>query len=92
VDKKQYVGQLIERINALMQRNVDAKTWGDLTEEDSNESTELFEKIEAFTEKQLLFQAGGKEYEEEYKGFEEVTDRENTVLNTYISWFIGLGD
>jgi len=89
---KEYVNEIIRRINDLMQRNVSAKIYMDLTIDDTKESLFLFRHIEEIAEIIHLYRSGLLPYEErEHFSFvEDVTAGEIELLGQYMDWFKSL--
>jgi hypothetical protein len=89
---KAYVEETIRRINELMQRNVTAETYMDLTVEDTKESLFLFRHIEEIAEIVHLYRSGlvPEKEKQHFKFVEDVTAGEIELFGQYMDWFKAL--
>jgi hypothetical protein len=89
---KEYVNEIIRRINELMQRNVTAKIYMDLTIDDTKESLFLFRHIEEIAEIIHLYRSGllPDEEKDHFSFVEDVTAGEIELLGQYMDWFKSL--
>jgi hypothetical protein len=89
---KEYVDEIIRRINDLMQRNVAARTYMDLTVQDTKESLFLFRHIEEIAEVIHLYRSGLVPEGEKghFRFVEDVTPGEIELLGQYMDWFKSL--
>ena len=89
---RKFVDETINRINQLMQRNLSAATYLDLSHEDNEESMQLVGRVEEIAERMHLCRLKGMadEQKELYAFVETITDGEITLFKEYFAWFRGL--
>lgn len=89
---RKFVQETIDRINDLMQRNVAAETYLDLSKADNSESMHLVNRIEEIAETMNTYRHRTlPDEEKELYGFvETITVAEVTLFKHYFAWFRSL--
>ena len=89
---RRFVEETIHRINGLMERNVTAETYLDLSHEDNRESMELVSRINDIADAMSKCRSRNlPEEERELCAFAEtVTDGEVALFKSYFFWFRSL--
>jgi len=89
---RKFIEETIHRINELMQRNVTAKTYLDLSYEDNKESMELVSRIDDIADAMSKCRSRNLPDEERelYAFAETMTDGEAVFLKNYLVWFRSL--
>jgi len=91
--KRKFIDETLDRLNDLMQRNVTAKTYLDLSRKDNEESMELVGRIDEIVEAMCACQSRNipDQERELYVFAETITDGEVALFKEYFAWFRGLG-
>ncbi|MGD8512978.1 MAG: hypothetical protein PVG85_03425 [Deltaproteobacteria bacterium] len=89
---RRFIEETIRRINALMERNVTAKTYLDLSHEDNRESMELVSRIDDIADAMSKCRSRNlpDEEREVYAFAETITDGEVALFRSYFVWFRNL--
>jgi len=89
---RKFIEETIHRINQLMERNVAAKTYLDLSYEDNKESMELVSRIGDIADAMSKCRSTNlpEEERELYAFAETMTDGEAVFLKNYLVWFRSL--
>ena len=91
--KRKFIDETLDCINDVMQRNVTAKTYLDLSRKDNEESMNLVSRIDEIVEAMCACQSKRlPDQERELYAFAEtITDGEVALFKEYFAWFRGLG-
>jgi hypothetical protein len=86
---RKFIEETVDRINELMERNVSAKTYQDLSYEDNQESMDLVSRIEEIAEAMHLCRLKGMSCEERelYAFVKTISDGEIALFKHYLGWF-----
>ncbi len=89
---RRFVEETIDRINQLMQRNITAKTYLELSYEDNEESMQLVSRIEEIADAMKMCRSRTVPDEERalYAFAETITEGEVALFKQYFVWFRGL--
>jgi hypothetical protein len=89
---RKFIEETIHRINELMQRNVTAKTYLDLSHEDNKESMELVSRIGDIADAMSKCRSRNlpDEARKLYAFAETITDGEVAFFKKYFVWFRSL--
>jgi hypothetical protein len=89
---RRFIEETIHRITELMQRNVMAKTYLDLSHEDNKESMELVSRINDIADAMAKCRSRSlpNKEREVYAFAETVTDGEIAFFKDYFVWFRSL--
>jgi hypothetical protein len=89
---RKFIEETIHRINELMQRNVMAKTYLDLSYEDNQESMELVSRIGDIADAMTMCRSRNlpEEARELCAFAETITDGEVVFFKKYFVWFRSL--
>ena len=89
---RKFIEETIHRINELMERNVGAKTYLDLSREDNRESMELVSRIGDIAD--AMSRCRSRNLPDEERGLyafaETTTDGEVAFFKSYFVWFRSL--
>jgi len=89
---RKFIEETIHRIDELMQRNVTAKTYLDLSHKDNKESMELVSRIDDIADAMSKCRSRNLPDEERelYAFAETMTDGEAVFFRNYLVWFRSL--
>jgi hypothetical protein len=89
---RKFIEETIHRITELMERNVTAKTYLDLSYEDNKESMELVSRIDEIADAMSKCRSRNLADEERelYAFAETITDGEVAFFKKYFVWFRSL--
>jgi hypothetical protein len=87
-----FIEETIYRINKLRERNITAKTYLDLSDEDNRESMELVSRISEIADAMSKCRSRNlpEEQRELYIFAETITDAEVAFFKNYFVWFRSL--
>jgi len=89
---RKFIEETIDRIEQLMQRNITAKSYLNLSYEDNKESMELVSRIEEIADAMTMCRSGDLPDEERelYAFAETIIDGDVALFKKYFVWFRSL--